>query len=314
MFPQPHFVHTNGLEMAVHEQGAGPPVLFLHGFPELGYSWRHQLPALADSGFWAIAPDLRGYGRTGGPDDVAAYGVGELIADIEGLMDALELETVTLVGHDWGAMLMWHFAMMKPERVGRLVGLNIPHMPRPPIDPIEIFRNRFGNDFYIVNFQDSDEADCKLASDPRRFFTNLMRKNQMPRARFEKLPDSAKFLSLLRVMERDDPGGELILNDKELDHFVQAYETSGFTKPINWYRNWSRNWAAFEGVDQTIRIPTLFIAASDELVVGPEHVEAMRPLVPDLTVHTLEPCGHWSQQERPDDVNRLIIEWLMERG
>jgi pimeloyl-ACP methyl ester carboxylesterase len=300
--------------MAVYEQGAGLPVLFLHGFPELAYSWRHQLPALADAGFRAIAPDLRGYGRTGGPDDVAAYDVGELIADVEGLLDALDLETATIVGHDWGALLMWHFAMMKPERVERLVGLNIPHTPRPPIDPIEIFRHRFGADFYIVNFQDTDDADRAFAANPRRFFTNLVRKNQLPRALFERLPGDEKVLSLLRVMERDDPGGEPILNAEELDYFVQAYEASGFTKPINWYRNWSRNWAAFEGVDQTIRMPALFIAASDELVVGPEHVEAMRPLVPDLTVHTLEPCGHWSQQERPEDVNRLIVEWLMQRG
>jgi pimeloyl-ACP methyl ester carboxylesterase len=314
MFPQPHFVTTNGLEMAVYEQGEGPAVLFLHGFPELGYSWRHQLPALADAGFRALAPDLRGYGQTGGPDDVAAYGVGELIADVEGLMDALGLETATLVGHDWGALLMWQFAMLKPERVERLVGLNIPHTPRPPIDPIEIFRHRFGADFYIVNFQDTDDADRAFAADPRRFFTNLVRKNQLPREFFERLPGDAKVLSLLRVMEREDPGGEPILDDEELDYFVQAYEAGGFTKPINWYRNWSRNWAAFEGVDQTIRIPTLFIAASDELVVGPEHVEAMRTLVPDLAVHTLEPCGHWSQQERPEDVNRLIVEWLMERG
>ena len=141
-----------------------------------------------------------------------------------------------------------------------------------------------------------------------------MRKNQIPRALFEQLPDGAKVLSLLRVMERDDPGGEPILNDRELDYFVHAYERSGFTKPINWYRNWSRNWEAFEGVDQTLRVPTLFIAAADELVVGPEHVEAMRNLVPDLTVHTLDPCGHWSQQERPDDVNRLIVAWLVQRG
>lgn len=300
--------------MAVYEQGDGAPVLFLHGFPELAFSWRHQLPALADAGFRAIAPDLRGYGRTGGPDDVATYSIEELITDVEGLMDALELPTATIVGHDWGALLTWHFAMTKPERVERLVGLNIPHTPRPPVDPIEIFRKRFGEDFYIVNFQDTDEADRSFAADPRRFFSNLVRKNQIPRALFEQLPDGAKVLSLLRVMERDDPGGEPVLNDKELDFFVHAYERSGFTKPINWYRNWSRNWEAFEGVDQTLRIPTLFIAAADELVVGPEHVEAMRSLVPDLTVHTLDPCGHWSQQERPDDVNRLIVEWLVERG
>ena len=310
MFPEPRFVTANGLEMAVYEQGDGPPVLLLHGFPELAFSWRHQLPALADAGFHAIAPDLRGYGRTGGPSDIASYGIKELIADVEGLMDALDLPTATIVGHDWGALLTWHFAMTRPQRVERLVGLNIPHVPRPPIDPIELFRKRFGADFYIVNFQDSDAADRAFEADPRRLFTNLVRKNQVPRAVFEQLPDGAKVLSLLRVMERDDPGGEPILNDTELDFFVRAYEASGFTKPINWYRNWSRNWAAFDGVDQVIRIPTLFIAAADELVVGPEHVEAMGSLVPDLTVHTLDPCGHWSQQERPDDVNRLILKWL----
>jgi pimeloyl-ACP methyl ester carboxylesterase len=314
MFPEPRFVATNDLQMAVYEQGQGPAVIFLHGFPELAYSWRHQLPALAEAGFRAIAPDLRGYGRTGGPDEVEAYAVGHLIADVEGLMDALDIETATIVGHDWGALLMWHFAMRLPHRVDRLVGLNIPHTPRPPIDPVAMFRQRFGADFYIVNFQDSDEADRAFAANPRKFFTNLVRKNQLPRAMYDQLPDEMKVLSLLNVMEREDPGGELILNEEELDYFVNAFARSGFTKPINWYRNWSRNWAAFEGIDQSIAVPTLFIAAADELVVGPEQVEGMRALVPNLTVHTLKPCGHWSQQERPDDVNRLVVEWLVERG
>lgn len=300
--------------MAVYEQGQGPAVLLLHGFPELAYSWRHQLPALANAGFRAIAPDLRGYGYTGGPDAVEAYGIRDLMADVEGLMDALGLDTATLVGHDWGALLMWHFAMVKPERIDRLVGLNIPHTPRPPIDPVELFRQRFGADFYIVNFQDSDEADRAFAANPRKFFTNLVRKNQLPRRVYDQLPDNMKVLSLLNVLERDDPGGELILKDDELDYFVSAFEHSGFTRPINWYRNWSRNWASFEGVDPSLEIPTLFIGAADELVVGPEHVEAMRALIPDLTVHTLDPCGHWSQQEHPETVNRIIVDWLVKRG
>ena len=314
MFPEPRFVSTNGLRMAVYEQGQGPAVLLLHGFPELAYSWRHQLPALANAGFRAIAPDLRGYGRTGGPDDVEAYGIHDLMADVEGMMDALGLDTATLVGHDWGALLMWHFAMSKPERIDRLVGLNIPHTPRPPVDPIEMFRQRFGADFYIVNFQDSDEADRAFAANPRKFFTNLVRKNQLPRAIYDQLPDKMKVLSLLNVLERDDPGGELILNEHELDYFVSAFEHSGFTGPINWYRNWSRNWAAFESIDPSIDIPTLFIAAADELVVGPEQVEGMRTRIPDLTVQTLDPCGHWSQQEPPETVNRLLVDWLVERG
>ena len=314
MFLQPHFVATNGLEMAVYEQGEGPAVIFLHGFPELAFSWRHQLPAVADAGFRAIAPDLRGYGQTGGPDDVDAYDLQHLSDDVIGLMDALGLETATIVGHDWGALLMWHTAMLHPERIDRLIGLNIPHTPRPPADPVEIFRSRFGNDFYIVNFNDSDEADRAFASDPGRLFTNLVRKNQLPRAAFEQLPDEQKVLSLLRVFERDDPGGEPILNDRELGYFVDAYSKSGFTRPINWYRNFGRNWQALADADYTIRIPTMFIAAADEVVVGPEHVEAMRTLIPDLVVHTLAPCGHWSQQEHPDEVNQLIVDWLVKRG
>ncbi len=314
MFPEPHFVKTNGLDMAVYELGDGPPVIFLHGFPELAYSWRHQLPALAEAGFRAIAPDLRGYGRTGGPDEVEEYGVRHLIADVLGLMDAMQLETATLVGHDWGALLTWHLAMDVPDRIHRLVGLNIPHFPRPPIDPIAAFRARFGDDFYIVNFQDSDEADRIFEANPRRLFELLMRKNQVPREIFEQLPSEQKVLSLVNLMKRDAVGGDPVLNDQELDVFTEEFACSGFTKPINWYRNWTDNWKAFEGVDEIIRIPTLFIAASDELVVGPEHVEGMKTLVPDLTVHTISPCGHWSQQEHPETVNKLIVDWLVERG
>lgn len=310
MFIEPHFVDTNGIRMAVYEQGEGQPVIFLHGFPELAFSWRHQIPALAGAGYRAIAPDLRGYGQTGGPEDVEAYRVAELINDVLGLMDALEYETATLVGHDWGALLMWHLAMRAPERVERLIGLNIPHTPRSPIDPIALFRRRLGDDFYIVNFQESDEADRTFASDPRRFFTNLMRKNQLPRAVFDQLPDEMKVFSLINLMQRDDVGGDAILTANELDYFVSAFETSGFTKPINWYRNWSRNWSEFEGTSDMIDIPTLFIAAADELVVGPEHVESMRLVVPNVQIETLSPCGHWSQQEHPDKVNQLIIEWL----
>lgn len=310
MFVEPHFVDTNGIRMAVYEQGEGQPVILLHGFPELAFSWRHQIPALADAGFRAIAPDLRGYGRTGGPDDVEAYRVSELINDVLGLMDALGYEKATLVGHDWGALLMWYLAMRAPERVERLIGLNIPHAPRPSADPISIFRKRLGDDFYVVNFQDSDEADRTFASDPRRFFTNLMRKNQLPRAVFDQLPDEMKVFSLINLMGRDDIGGDEILNENELDYFVKAYEQSGFTKPINWYRNWSRNWSEFEGTSDVINIPTLFIAAADELVVSPDHVEAMRTVVPGVQIETLSPCGHWSQQEHPEKVNRLIIDWL----
>lgn len=310
MFPEPHYIKTNGINMAVYDQGDGPAVIMLHGFPELAFSWRHQLPALAAAGYRAIAVDQRGYGNTDVPPDVTDFGIDDLIADVHGLLDALELETATFVGHDWGALLLWQMAQLAPERIDRLIQLNIPHTPRPAIDPIEIFRERLGNDFYIVNFQDSDEADKAFAKNPAHFFNMMMRKNQVRRADFEKMPPQMKSLSLLQTMARTESGGEPLLTDAERDYFANAYARSGFTGAINWYRNWTRNWKRLEGVDQTINIPTLFVGAVDDVVIPLDAVDRMRPLVPNLEVHMLEPCGHWSQQEHPQQVNAIMLNWL----
>ena len=310
MFPQPHYIKSNGINMAVHELGDGPPVILLHGFPELAFSWRHQLSALANSGYRAIAPDQRGYGLTDAPPNVEDYSADELIADVLGLLDALELESATFVGHDWGALILWYMAMLAPERIERLIILNIPHSPRPPFDPIEIFRQRLGDDFYIVNFQESGEADRTFAANPAHLFDMMMRRNQITRSQFDQLPPEMKSLSLLRLMEREEPSGDPLLTDEERDYFANAFAKSGFTGPINWYRNWTRNWERLEGVDQTINIPTLFIGAVDDVIIPLDRIEAMKPLVTNLEIHMLERCGHWSQQEHPDEVNRLILSWL----
>jgi len=309
MFPNEKFVDTNGIRMAFYEQGQGPAVILLHGFPELAFSWRYQLPALADAGFRAIAPDQRGYGLTTVPPAVADYRVSELIADVHGLMDALELESATFVGHDWGALVLWHMAMLAPQRMERLVALNIPHFPRSPVDPIAYAREHLGEDFYIVNFQDSDEADRLFGENPRRFIDRIMRKNLITREQFDQRPPERQVVSLLRIATRE-PGGDPILGAKELDYFAAAFERTGFTGGINWYRNWTHNWQQLDGIDQQIDIPTLFIGATDDIVVRPEHIERMRPLVSNLEVHMLEGCSHWSQQERAEDVNRIMLDWL----
>lgn len=309
MFPEPFLIDVNGLQMAVHEQGEGPPVILLHGFPELAYSWRHQLPALAGAGFRAIAPDQRGYGRTTAPADVADYRMSELIADVHGLLDALELDSARFVGHDWGALVLWHMAMHAPERIDKLAILNIPHFPRTPVDPISIMRERFGNDFYIVNFQDSDEADRVFGHDPRHFINRMMRKNQITRDQFERLPPEHQVVSLLRQTLGEHASGDALLTDDELDYYAEAFSTSGFTGPINWYRNWSHNWEQLEGVNQQIDIPTLFIGADNDVLIGLQHIESMKPLMNNLTIRMLE-CGHWTQQEKPDEVNSLLLDWL----
>ena len=313
MFPEPQIRKANGLDMAVYEQGSGAPVVLLHGFPELAFSWRHQLPALADAGFRAIAPDQRGYGRTTAPPNVADYRVSELIADLHGLLDALELETAVFIGHDWGALLLWQMAMLAPERMEKLVALNIPHFAQPPVDPIAIFRERFGDDFYIVNFQDSDEADRVFAADPAHFINRMMRKNMITREQYEKLPPEYQVINLLRATRAAEASGDALLTESELDYYAAGFTRSGFTGPINWYRNWTQNWKQLRGIDPQIRIPTLFIGAANDVIVGPQHIEGMKPLIDDLTVHVLDDCGHWTQQERPEQVNQLILDWLVER-
>jgi len=317
LFPEPRYVDTNGIRMAVYEQGDGPAVILLHGFPELAFSWRHQLPALAAlaaAGYRAIAPDQRGYGATSVPANIDDYRIERLSDDILGLLDALQLESAVFVGHDWGAMLLWQMATFAPERIEKLIILNIPHFPRSPADPIEIWRRRFGDDFYIVNFQDSDEADRLFAADTKHFFDVMMRRNIVTRRIYDRLPDERKVVSLLKAVRRESLRGDVLLTEDERDYFAAAFDRSGFTGPINWYRNFTHNWRILEGVDQRVDIPTLFIGAVDDVIILPEHIEGMKSLVTHLDIHMLENCGHWSQQEKPDEVNRVMIDWLVQRG
>jgi len=202
VFPEARQVTTNGIRLAVHEQGAGIPVVLLHGFPELAYSWRYQLPALAAAGYRAIAPDLRGYGQSSKPMGVEQYTLQKLLADVVGLLDALHLERAYFVAHDWGALLAWQFALLLPERMAGLVALNIPFLPRPPAEPIAAMRASLGEHFYIVNFQDSDAADRLCAANPARVFEVMMRRNAITREQFNALPGAMRSFSLLAALER----------------------------------------------------------------------------------------------------------------
>jgi pimeloyl-ACP methyl ester carboxylesterase len=191
--------------------------------------------------------------------------------------------------------------------------LNIPHYLRSPVDPIAIMRERFGDDFYIVNFQDSDEADRVFSADTTHFINRMMRKNQITREQFEQLPPQQQVVSLLRTVMSEHAGGEALLDEAELAYYADAFARSGLTGPINWYRNWTHNWEQLAGVSQRIDIPTLFIGATNDVLISMQYIEGMKPLVSDLTIHMLEDCGHWTQQEKPDEVNELMIDWLVQR-
>ena len=216
-FPPPYRLDVGEVQLAVHELGEGSPVILLHGFPELAFSWRHQLPALAAAGYRAIAPDMRGYGGSDKPPAVTDYSVQKLIGDVCGLLDALDIDKAVIVGHDWGALVSWQMALLKPERMAGLINLNIPFFKRPPINPLTYMRWMIGKEFYIVNFQRSDEADRTFGADPRKFIDRMMRRRQSWKS------DDAggkkkkrRPLSLLALMALDEAPGEPLLREEEL--------------------------------------------------------------------------------------------------
>lgn len=312
-FPPSKNIAANGIHMAVHELGVGPPVILVHGFPELAFSWRHQMPALAAAGYRAIAPDMRGYGGTDKPPRVDDYTVQKLIGDVTSLMDALDLEKAAVVGHDWGALLGWQMALLEPKRIACLAALNIPFFRRPPLNPLTLMRLKLGKDFYIVNFQLSDEADQRFGEDPARFIDAVMRKRRIGRDVGKKPASGRTPFSLLQLLDRDDPGGEPLLSEDELTCYARAFQAGGFTGPINWYRNWSHNWKSTRGVAQTVRVPALFVGASDESLISKKQIEAMKADVPDLEIRIIEDCGHWTQQEKPAELNAILLSWLSRR-
>lgn len=313
-FPSAKRIDCGQITLAVHEAGAGPAVVFCHGFPELAYSWRAQFAPLQAAGYRVIAPDQRGYGGSDKPHEASDYGIFHLIDDLCGMLDALGEQDAVFVGHDWGALLLWQMALLKPERMRALINLNIPFTPRRAIDPMIMARQMLGDDFYIVNFQDSDEADRAFDADPRRFLAAMFRRLPTTRAAFnESKPEQRQAFSMLREMRKKTFPGTPLLSDEELDIYVDAYSAGGFSGPINWYRNWTANWAATADVEQQVRIPTLFIGAQDDVLIAPAHIETMKSHVQDLEIQIIENCGHWTQQEQPDRCNALILDFLARR-
>jgi pimeloyl-ACP methyl ester carboxylesterase len=303
-------VHTNGIRMAVTEQGAGPPVVLCHGFPEIAYSWRHQIPALATAGFRAIAPDQRGYGGTDQPAAVSDYDIHHLTADLVGLLDALGLERAVFAGHDWGGIVVWHMPLLHPARTAGVIGVNTPYFPRAAAPPIALMRAAWGDNYYVVHFQKPGEADGALARDVRRVFTQLMRTG-VPLEETRKL---WRGRNMAEAVAGPELPGRPLLSEEELQVYVRAFERTGFTGGVNWYRNLDRNWETTPQLaGAKVEVPALMITAEHDPVLRPELAEAMRDLVPDLETVMIPGCGHWTQQERPAELSGLMIDWLTRR-
>jgi pimeloyl-ACP methyl ester carboxylesterase len=316
-FPEPKIVKTNGIDMAVYEAGPkdGLPVVLCHGFPELAYSWRFQIPALAAAGFHVIAPDQRGYGGTAQPSDVQSYDMPHLTGDLAGLLDALGLKKAVFVGHDWGGLVVWQMPIYQPDRCAGIIGVNTPFLARPPLDPIMGMRAVFGENMYIVYFQQPGVADKLLAQDVGKTFRFFMRKNGMRQADYAKLPQEQRSLALVHALQTDESTwpGEPLMPYEELEVFIQTFTRTGFTGGINWYRNITRNWELSGTMEQIVRVPGLMIMAEDDVVLSPAMADGMERFVPDLEKVLIKNCGHWTQQEHPEETNRAMIDWLKRR-
>ncbi|MGV9454496.1 alpha/beta fold hydrolase [Streptomyces sp. NPDC003635] len=298
------------------EQGDGPLVLLLHGFPESWYSWRHQLPALAEAGYRAVAIDVRGYGRSSKPAAVDAYRMLDLVEDNVSVVHALGEESAIVVGHDWGAAIAANSALTRPE-VFRAVGLlSVPYTPRGGPRPSDVFAGMGGEEeFYVSYFQEPGRAEAEIEPDVRGWlagFYAALSADTMP----EPGAPDPHFVSRGRRLRDRFPHGHLPswLTEPELDFYTAEFERTGLTGALNRYRNMDRDWedlAAYDGAPLTQ--PSLFVGGTRDAATAwlADAIEAYPVTLPGLvSSHLLDGCGHWIQQERPEDVNRILLDWL----
>lgn len=306
-------LHVGDIRMHVAEAGSGPLVILLHGFPESWYSWRHQLLALAEAGYHAVAPDQRGYGGTDRPPAVEDYTILHTVGDVIGLIGALGEEQAVVAGHDWGSGVAWHSALMRPDRVRAVIALGGPYTWRPDTAPLAGIRAQAGDDFYISYFQRPGVADRELARDPRA---------TIRRALYGASGDGYPWNPLI------PPGGGLLdtwsepeklpgwLTEDDLDVYAADFERTGFTAALNWFRNLDRNWTLTSPWRHAaVTPPALYITGDRDsaaaLPGGAELISGASAAVPNLRRAVVLPgCGHWTQQERPAEVNEAFVRFL----
>ena len=302
-FAEPTIISVNGVELEVFEAGKehiGKPIVLCHGFPEHAFSWRHQVPALAAAGYHVIIPNQRGYGNSSHPTEVTEYDIEHLTGDLVALLDHFGYENATFVGHDWGANVVWNLALLYPERVSRIINLALPYQERGEQPWIEFMEAIFGGDFYFVHFnRQPGVADAIMNKNTSRFLHNIFRKNLPP------TPPEPGML-MINLAQAEKPLGEPLMEDHELSVFISAFESSGFTGSINWYRNLDRNWHLMADITPIIHHPTRMIYGERDTIPKSEN---LKNRVPNLDVASLD-CGHWIQQEKPEETTQLILKWL----
>lgn len=312
-------IETNGINVRIAEQGEGPLVLLLHGFPESWYSWRHQLPALAAAGFHAVAPDMRGYGGSDAPPNIEDYDILQLTADATGILDALGEQTAVVVGHDWGAMVAWQCALLHRDRFRAVAALSVPYGGRSARPPLEQTREAFGdNFFYQLYFQEPGVAEGEFDADPRRMLSRMYRSPNSEDAAPPEITSPLASAGGWTGRMAEPKGLPDWLTAEDLDYFVGEFERAGFRGGVNFYRNIDRNWELTPQLaGAQVQQPALFVAGAQDPVLGfggrsiDDLEDRLRGAIPKLTKCVLIPeTGHWTQQERPAEVNAELIEFL----
>jgi len=311
--PSSRTISANGIELFVLEQGQGPLAILCHGWPELSYSWRHQIAALAEAGFHVVAPDMRGFGRSSAPAEINAYSIFDTVGDMVALVGALGEKQAVIVGHDWGAPVAWHAAMFRPDVFTKVAGLSVPPPFRGRSRPLDALRAGGITNFYWQYFQTPGVAEAEFERDVGTTMKAVLAGRRVS--------DPAKGLFVEEgkgFLGDVDTGRPLPnwLSEADLAYFTSVYQTSGFRGGLNWYRNMDRNWdLTAPWQDAQIHQPSLFIAGSRDSVItgliGAKRVADMERVLPNLTRKLIiDGAGHWIQQERPDEVNAALIAFL----
>ncbi len=316
------FVEANGIRIHLAEAGSGPLVLFCHGFPKSWYSWRHQIQAVAEAGYHAVAPDMRGYGQTDAPQEIDRYTILHLVGDMVGVLDALGEQQAVVVGHDWGAPVAWHCALLRPDRFRAIAALSVPFFPRGSGRPTNAMPQTEASWFYQLYFQKPGVAEAEFERDPRDTIRRVLysASGDVPRKPGKAEGDRAPGMVPRNggFLTRTFDPGELPawLTEADIDFYAAEFAKAGFRGGLNWYRNIDRNWelmAPFAGLK--VSIPALYMAGDRDLVVGFPKVDQLianlKLFVPKLTETIMLPgCGHWTQQERASEVNAAILAFL----
>ncbi|MBO6506108.1 MAG: alpha/beta fold hydrolase [Kordiimonadaceae bacterium] len=326
-FYNPEYVDNDGVKLAVYRDGPlpsetdKPAVIFMHGWPDVAITWNHQLAALGAAGYPVFTYDGRGYGRSDAPEGRENYTMAKLTSDIVAVQDHFGIDAAVLVGHDWGAIVLWQTPFYIGDRVLGCAGLNVPLLRHYPVDPVTIFRQALGENMYIVRFQEEGACEPILEKDFNETFKFFMRKpsggKAIKKPKTENLAFAFKSIDLISILEagEDAWGGTALLGQEEMDYYVDAFSRNGMTGPLHWYRNMPANWEAqkqflVDGALPKVMKPCLMFTAELDGVCPPRLADGMEELCEPYERVDFKGIGHWTQQEKATEVNEKLIDWI----